>query len=152
MRKPLRCFCGKVPAELRLHSIFARQGGHFRRAAACIAGQPIGLSGVDTSASARAVVQANFRMSALDRRTQAIRIMYGDVPAGDWRIEVFDQELQLVNSASITGAGQHDVPVRGEGLYTVRLSANPSVQADGSCCPTRMSATARIGVTSVAAP
>jgi hypothetical protein len=106
-------------------------GGHYRTAATCFAGQPIGLTGHDTLARASAVVQGSLRIPVVDEQTSALRVEFRGMPQDQSEVEVLDPDGAVVDRIVNPTSGEREIAVEKRGVYLVRLSLRPSASAEG---------------------
>ena len=122
-------------------------GGHYRTAATCVLGEPVGLTGHDTMVRATAAANASIRIPVLDEATRAIRVTYTDLPQADASIEVVDQDGNTVSAQRASSSGVQEIPVDKVGLYTVRISVNSEAKAAGGFGEQRVRYNAQIRAT-----
>jgi hypothetical protein len=109
--------------------LYAR-GGHYRTAATCLAGPPVGLTGHDTTARASATVEGSIRIPVLDERTRALRLSSEDLPPAEARLEVTDPYNSVAMRIE-NRSGEQELNIDKRGVYLVRLSMHPRVEGGG---------------------
>jgi hypothetical protein len=105
------------------------QGGHYRTAATCIAGKPVGLSGNDTAATAVAEGNGEITFQAVAVPFD-LRIVWQDMPA-DSGIEFVGPDGSVHSAINTNGAAERLIKVGAAGLWRVRVLARAVANAAG---------------------
>lgn len=122
-------------------------GGHYRTAASCVLGQPVGLTGHDTTARATGIVQGSLRIPVLDNQTRVLRLSFDGLPQADALIEMLDPDgAALGENLKDRPAGEKDFEVGKKGVYIAKLSIYPKAEAGGGFGDQRTRFNARLRV------
>ncbi len=118
------------------------QGGHYRTAATCVAGNPVGLSGRDTESSAQASLSGEMEFSV--ERSGPIRLIWSGMPAqARYRLRGGDEEIKGVE---MQGDGSKTFSAEGGKTYRLTISMDEYLSNRGACCPQEKTSDARIRV------
>lgn len=119
-------------------------GGHYRTAATCLAGQPVGLTGHDTMVRATGIVQGSLRIPVLDDRTRALRLSFDGLPQTDTVVEMVDPDGVVAARMENRSGGEQEIAVKKKGVYIARLSIYPRAEAAGGSGDQRTRFSARL--------
>jgi hypothetical protein len=117
---------------LGLKATLSTNGGHYRTVAQCLLGRPIGFTGHDNSATARAQLDGVIRVLVRKETPSTLVTNWSDLPAGS-RLTVTDPfGNPLINSMEVTGDGEERVQIEQPGMYLVRPSISTTLSKNGA--------------------
>jgi S1-C subfamily serine protease len=105
------------------------QGGHFRTAVTCVAGQPVGLSGNDTAASSLAEVFGEIAFQAAAVPFD-LRVVWQDMPA-ESGIELIGPDGMVHSAISSNGAAERIAKISAAGNWRTKVAARAEARATG---------------------
>jgi hypothetical protein len=105
------------------------QGGHYRTAATCLAGKPVGLTGHDTAAYASADVEGQIDFD-LQTTSADLKVIWQDMPPGA-RFAVLGPSGDVRTDIEISGTSTQVVPLNDSGRWHVRVSVARQLRAAG---------------------
>jgi Trypsin-like peptidase domain len=112
------------------------QGGHYRTAATCLGGQPIGITGHDTMAEGRIEMQGNIDFTTSAERP--LKVSWSGVPK-DADFFISDPRGQTAyekGDGVFQGAGSKSFKFLNPGvLYRLSLRLRVNERNEGACCP-----------------
>lgn len=137
------------PGAVRLAYQLVTGGGHYATAAGCFAGNPIGITGHDTTTSASMELRATIPVILRDSSVPSMRVSYSNFPP-DSRLEVFDWRSKRLQTAkketikgdtatkyedfgpNVSGTGSATLGTYGPGVYRVEVTFALNAAATGS--------------------
>jgi hypothetical protein len=116
---------------LRFEYSASSQGGHYRTAAACFGGLPIGLTGHDTSAQAQVDINGSLQFQ-IDR--SAISVDWNGMPQTGAGFRLTNKEGKLFAAQQIQNAGHTTIEIASPGWYQLDTNIFTLLKSRGSCC------------------
>jgi hypothetical protein len=119
------------------------QGGHYRTASGCVAGNPVGLTGHDTESSAQASLQGEIHFSVA-RNGQVQVVWSGMPPHAKYKLSKVDEDVKEVE---MQGNGSKTFSAEAGKTYRLTVTMDEFLSNRGACCPQEKTSDARIRVT-----
>lgn len=119
---------------LRFEYALAAQGGHYRTAAACLGGLPVGITGHDTTALATALLRGEI---TFDMGTSPITLDWSSMPSEGARVRIFDPTGSMVLDTDLRDQGNLLVTTLKQGRHRLEATVSTQTRSRGSCCGMR---------------
>ena len=123
------------------------QGGHYRTAATCLGGVPVGLTGNDTSAIGDVRLKGEMEFNA--RTNDRIRLVWRGMPLQGASFRLFN----TTNSRSISPQNnpmnaddEQSVQIPSGGRIRLIVNIDRTVRNTGACCPERIKASGSVTI------
>lgn len=132
------------------------KGGHYVTAATCAFGQPVGITGHDTTAEAAVDLSGTIYATVRTEKPAPIAVNYEAVPKGtflrvvNWKGELLPDAkgnpVQMEGGVPVDGTGTLEFLAGGEGVYRVETTMRSVKSADGIVGIAKETANATISV------